>query len=682
MIYLRVLLLFSLVTLHFIGGAALFRRLFPRESPWLGFILPALALALVCNFIEHAVAITCLPWLLAVTGLGSVWLILSPRTDWRTLWKPSLVFALAFAIPLVIRSYMPEIGQVRDGPMDLSIIQNFSMGDTLPPESSWLPGYRTGLYYDFSHYAASVAIRLFNLDLGTGFNVMSALLAGLILFCTGAIAYHVSGQRLWVALLVVVMTSTAMDGITDDLWLFHHDFAYPDDSTNLLNRTGNPDPAPYDPFVPRGKDFWATHELIPPGYWCWVGSYHSVMGGQFLVLFSLLCLVEMFNRARTNWPWIGALWAIIILINCSTWGDFLAGPFFLAGALTCARMGIYPLNWRYVAGLAAAAAVCLTPALIRFLCVGTPNTYFPPEGYTTPMEFLMQWWPVYVPWALLFFWWKRLHPAVRIAQALLPLFLLWLEHFNLGARIDTTGKMWGMIFACAWATFVPSLLALRSWTLRGVFAIMVIATGLSACFWIDYYHRSISTDEIGQLAGLSNLRTDPAKGRIFNIVRQYHHKIIITGKSGWADDDDPLVAEFSYNREYVAWFFHTHYALVMDSFDVADVRDQEVNDLYALKLKDPLNFLLTRNIYLISIWPDDVLSPETVAALQKQLAPAYTYIDCRGINPPPTDHQAGIFVYRDPADKNRLAPTIPMPAPAANSDSSPASRPSGGGGDE
>ena len=663
MIYLRAVLLFSLVTLHFIGGAALFRRIFPRDSPWLGFILPALAIAIVCNFIEHAIALTCLPWLLAVTGIGSIWLILTPRTDWRELWKPSVLFAIAFAIPLTIRCFMPQIGQVRDGIMDLAIIQSFCMGDTLPPESSWLPGFHTGFYYDFTHYAASVAIRLFNLDLGTGFNVMSALLAGLILFCTGAIAFNVSGQRLWIALLVVLMTACAMDGITDGLWLFHHDFAYPDDSTILLNQTGSPNPGPWDAYVHRGKDYWATHELIPPGYWCWIGSYHSVMGGQFLILLSVLCLVEMFNRPRTNWPWIGLPWAILLLVDSHTWAVPIAASFYLAGALACARMGIHPQNWRVVAGVAAGAALCLAPTLLRFLRVDTPSTFFPPEGHTPFMEFLMQWWPVYVPWALLFFWWKRLHSAVRILHALLPLFLLSMEYFNIGTRLDMTGKVWGDLYSCAWAVFLPSLLALRSWPLRAVFAAMVLATGISACFWIDYYHRSVGADDIGQLAGLSNLRTDPPKGRVFNIVRSFNHKIIVTGRPGWAYDDDPLVACLSYNREYVSWFADTEIALDSDSFDMAQTRNRDINDLYDLKLPDPLNFLLTHNIYSISIWPDDVLSASTVETLKKQLAPAYTYIDCRSWNPQPTDHQAGIFVYRDPNDKSRLAPTLSMAKP-------------------
>jgi hypothetical protein len=664
MIYLRAALLFCLVALHLIGGAALFRRIFPRESPWLGFIIPALAIALICNFIEHGIALTGLRWLLALTSIGSVWLLLDPKTNWRFLWKPTVVFLVAFAIPSVLRFYKPDVGGVRDGPLDLCLITNFCMGDTLPPESSWLPGFRVMYYYDFTHYAASVAIRLFGLDPGTGFNVMSALLAGLILFCTGAIAYHLSRRRLWVALLLVFMTATAMDGITPDLWLNHPDFKWPDDATNLFNHAGQNTGAPYDKILPRGKDFWATHELIPPGYWSWIGSYHSVMGGQCLVLFSLLCLVEMFNPRRTNWPWIGALWAVLLLVVCSTWGVPIAALFFLSGAIWCTRRGIQPRDWRFVVLLAAAAVACLTPMLTYFLRVDMPSTFMPPEGYTPFLEFVLQWWPVYIPWLLLFFWWKRTHPAVRILQVLLPLFFLAVEHYNLGARIDTTGKLWGDIFGAGWAAFVPSLLAMRSWTLRAVFVLFLAATVVSACFWVDFYHRTIYPPTIGQLTGEGNFRTDPAKGRIFNIVKTIQHKVIIAGKPMWGYGDNPLLASLSYNRSYIAWTFHTRYALDPDSFDDATARAADVTSLMSGQMPHPLDFLLAKNIAMLVIWPDDQVDPAIVVTLQNQLAPAYTYIDCRGLKPDPKAPQAAVFVYRDPADKVRqsaLLRAVPSP---------------------
>ena len=53
MLLIRVFILAGLVGLHVIGGAVVFRKLFPRESAWWGFFAPMLALLFALDFIEH-----------------------------------------------------------------------------------------------------------------------------------------------------------------------------------------------------------------------------------------------------------------------------------------------------------------------------------------------------------------------------------------------------------------------------------------------------------------------------------------------------------------------------------------------------------------------------------------------------------------------------------------------------
>ena len=195
MIWIRAALLFTLVAVHFIGGAALFRRLFPRESPWLGFLIPAFAIAMVCNFTEHGFPLTGLHWLLALTTIGSVAMMVKiPKSGWRYLWKPSFIFLVSFLIPFVMHCLKPDIGARRDGPLDLSLVAGFCMGNTLPPDSMWMAGFTDKLYYDFTHYAASVLTRLLGTDPGTGINVAGSVLSGLILFTAGAIAMGSPGS--------------------------------------------------------------------------------------------------------------------------------------------------------------------------------------------------------------------------------------------------------------------------------------------------------------------------------------------------------------------------------------------------------------------------------------------------------------------------------------------------------
>ncbi len=461
---------------------------------------------------------------------------------------------------------------------------------------------------------------------------MSALLAGLILFCTGAIAYRLSQRKLWVSLAVVLMTAAAMGRITDDLWLRHPDFKWPDDATNLFNHAGDKTGAPYDASCRAapitGPRTSSSRPLLD------LDRQLSFQHGRPIPRPVQRALPRgNVQPAPTNWPWIGPLLASLILLVSSTWSVPIAGTFFLAGTAWCAWRGIHPRDWRFVARLVAAAVICLTPMLIYFLRVGMPSSFMPPEGPTPLLEFLLQWWPVYIPWLLLFFWWRRTHPAVRILQILLPLFFLGLEHFNLEARIDTTGKLWGSLFAAGWAAFVPSLLALRSWTCAPSSpSSSPRPSSPPASGRLLQPH-----DPMAQRRAAHRGRRFPDRPgqgprderRQLGPSQDHHHR----AGPCTASTDDPLLASLTYNRSYIAWNFTTRLSLEPDTFDDADTRDADVNNLMNGKLPNPLNFLLTKNIWMVVIWPDHNIDPAVVTALQPQLAPAYTYIDWP--RPPP-----------------------------------------------
>jgi hypothetical protein len=646
MIILRALLLWSLVSIHVIGGACLFRRFLPKESPWFGFILPSLALPVALNFIEHGVALTALYWLLPFSLIGSVWMAVSPALNWRFLWKPTVVFLLAFTIPFAARCIRPDIGSMRDGPLDVFLMTNFCMGDRLPPDSTWMPGFRITSYYDFQHYAASVLTRLFNLDPGTGFNVSASLLQGLILFTVGAIGWRLGRNRLWVAIVVVLMTATATTGIDGYLWFFQPNFHDADDATMLLNQAdvNNPAHVPFEKFVHRYQDYWSIHELIPLGYWIWTGGMHSVMGGQFLTLLSVMSVIEMTRRRRSDVPWIGAVGSGFLLLVTSTWGVPLAAACFAAGAVWCWRNDLAPRNWRAVVIALAALGACLTPLLDYFLKVRTPGTGMGPDGPTQAWEFVFQWWPFYVPWLLSLLWWRKVNPGARVVMVIAPLFLLGMEFYNIGARIDMTGKLWADLSGVIWAVTVPILWGARSWFLRGVACLMFIACGVSACFWVGFVQRTMNPADVCQLSGQGDLRTDPDKGRIFNAVSSVEGKIIVVGRSTWNYSSNPLLATLTKNKAYIAWCFHCACAFNPESFDEASVRDKDINAIYAGKKDDAEEFLHDHHIEMMVIWPDDHIPDDLLAKLKRDLAPQYLYKDCRQMNPAPDEPNSGVFI--------------------------------------
>ena len=641
----RACLLWGLISMHVVGGGVLFHRLFPRESPWFGFIVPALTLVLVLNFVEHTVALSFLSWALPFTSLGAVWLMMDRRTNWRLLRLPTGIFLGSFVFTLLLRALKPDISQVRDGILDLHLIANDCMGGTLPATSTWLPPVKLTGYYAFPHYGASVLIRLFGLDLGTGYNISVALLSAFILFLSAAVAWRLSGQRRWVTILMPVLTACATTGSTAYLSLAIKNLN-PEDMASLFNRMDDPD-------VHIGLWHWLNpvtlynrRELLVPGSWAWLGCFHSTSNGQFLTLLSTYALVELFRRRRNDWPWIVLASVPLITLVSSSWCVPLVGLFFLAGMVWAFSAGIAPGRPRLVAMGVAGVVVCLTPMLLYFLRAPMPGQGATVgEEHTQLMEFLIQWWPIYLPWFALIFIWRELSPAVRIVHIVLPLGLIATELYTFGARFDMTGKCWGFLFAAAWVTFLPVLLCRSGYLYRGVMGLILISSAVSFIFWGNYYDRTVWTEDILQLEGMGPLRTDHKKAKLMNALSAFNHKIIVTGKSGWSGNTSPLLANLTSNSDYVTWSFDCDIDVYRNTQGEAFKREQVINQMYDGQSDDPLPYLRAHDIAALVIWPDDNITDAAIDRLKQQLAPDYVYTDFRnGDTPDPPN--VGIFLYQ------------------------------------
>ena len=180
MLILRAAFLELLICVHVIGGAVLFRRLFPRESPWLWFVVPIVSVVSVFNFIEHYVALPNLGWLLPFTLGGMIWNFARPGYTWDGLRFPTVLFVATFTFMLFLRCVSPSIPNYTEGGFDLTRVLNYCMGERVPPTDCWMPPYDYGNYYTFQHYGASVLKRLLSVDVGTGLNLSYALLLALL----------------------------------------------------------------------------------------------------------------------------------------------------------------------------------------------------------------------------------------------------------------------------------------------------------------------------------------------------------------------------------------------------------------------------------------------------------------------------------------------------------------------
>ncbi len=656
MLLLRALLLWALVSVHIAGGAVLFRRIFPRDSTWFGFIVPALAFCLGLNFLEHFVAVPSLLGLLPFTTLGSLLLLARPGFDWRD-WRRSLreddaagrvaawrdlrlpggIFLGSFAFAFFIRCLQPSVLASSDGLSDLNLIANFLHGETLPPTDGWMPPFKLEHYYTFQHYAASVLIRLFGVDLGTGDNLAHAILMGFVCFAAGAVGWRISGRR-WVAILMPALILAAATGSSAYLLLTETDPS-PWVMTNLTGGLDHPDHNPIWRLLATAP-FRERLELQVPGLWTWREEYHPNAGGHFLTLCAVWMLADLLRRGRQDWPWIGAALVPFFAIVTSTWALPLTGLLCGVGLITAWRSGLRPANGFFTGGAIALGLVALWPVLMPiFTAPNSPPMMWNHREWRTPLyEFLIQWWPVIIPWLALFPGWFKLPPAVRIVHAVVPLMLIGIEFINIeDGRYNTIEKMWGYTFGAGFVAFFAAVAARRGIASRLVTGLVVLSSTIAMWGWLHNTFKSLDAKDVWHLEGDGILRLNPQRARLLQSLAQLHGATILTGTVIWDYNDSPALAVFSGNRAYIAWTWSEfHYGHGGES----DFRANQVNDFYAGKTADPLPFLEGHDIAAVVIWPDDNIPDDLLTKLKQQLASRYAYVDARGDGP----NNAGVFL--------------------------------------
>jgi hypothetical protein len=642
MLLLRALLLWSFISLHVIGGAVVFRRFFPRESPWFGFIVPLLGFVLLLNFIERMEALPSLLWLLPFTTIGFIWVLLHPRPTWRGLGLPTGVFLAAFAFTLMLRGLHPDIPTMRDGVVDLSLLASFLQGEKVPPHLIWYAPVILSHYYVFGHYAMSVLTRLFGVDVGTGFNLSSALLGALNCVLAAGTAWRVGGQKIWITILAPILMECAATGATAYLWLTTPRLD-PNDAGNLLGSVDQ-NLVPLLKWLHPG--FWYDRrELVAPGAWSWIGSFHSTSVGQFLIFFFGFSLVEILRRRpSSNWPWICMGAIPFFSIVTSSWAVLLEVPVLLGTFFFVWREKISPRNLRFVLLCLGGVIVLLLPGILEYLSTSAypGGNWTHPEGRTQLLEFLVLWWPVYLPWLALIFIWPQLSSALKTLIIVLPLALLGMEFYTIAGRPDWTSKLWGYIYGLGWIVFFPAICARRGFFFRGLVGLLVISGALSFVAWSEYTCRLINwtNGDILHLEGTNFFRMDPLRSGLLPILSQMKGQTLITSRSYEMYCKSPALAAFTGNRVYVTWSYFSDTVAGADTGQGAVRREKEVNDLYDGKCENPLLFLRTHDIAAVVIYTADNIPGSVIDQLKKQLAPYYEYTD---FSTAPV--HSGIFVY-------------------------------------
>jgi hypothetical protein len=657
MALLRVLFFEFAMCVNVVGAAVLFRRLFPRESPWFCFVFPILILLSALDFIEHFVALTNLGWLLPFLIGGLVWTMVKPGFSWEGLRFPTVLFLILFSVIFGLRSTAPEITNISEAISDLVRVLNYSLGTTLPQIDSFLPTCHDDTYYSFQHYAASIVKRLFAVDLGTAYNISYAFLLSWLCLTGAGVAHSISGKK-WIAVAMAIILLGAWTGSCALLLLTEHGFDY-DLSTSLNDGWDDPK----NPF------FWLcahdqTHPRIllqPPMVNFYWSEYHATLGGNFITMAAMLAVSEAFKIERTSWCWIGLIVLPLVAFVSSSW-SFIAVVFFCAGGLALALLtGRRPDNPKFVSIGSALGMVLLWPLVYSGTGMLTPVDFHwtTPEDHTPVWMFLVQWWPVFLPWLFLCCVWNRLDLHARLFLVGLPILFLSAEFITIGDRKITTEKLWPEIYGIGVVTLVPVMFMRKGIPFRFLSLIFLVVSPICLVKAIhDFYPNPVGDPDLANLSGDNWLQKDTQKKRLIQVLQRLHGATILPGICYWNYSQSPAVVTFSENRCFVAYTYHE---FLYGRGAEGDYRSKVNNEFYAGTIADPLSFLRGYNIDAVMIWPEDQISDQLLHQFQTQLHPDFFYIDCKMDGP----DNAGVFIRQ--SDLETLAGGLGSPPPVGRS---------------
>jgi hypothetical protein len=263
-----------------------------------------------------------------------------------------------------------------------------------------------------------------------------------------------------------------------------------------------------------------------------------------------------------------------------------------------------------------------------------------PLDHVPLLELAIQWWPIIVLWICTLFYVRSLSFGVRWFLIVVPLMLVFIDTVTIESRYNTIEKMWGYTWAVGLVGLFPIVASRKS------AACLIVAIVLLAYDAIrlgssvrDLFGSGSWDDSRFHLEGNRYLTHDAQKKRLLDVFSQHKHDIFLTGVCDYCYYEAPAVAVFTGNQAYSAWYWFESNA---NNPDEATARSKQNNDFYSGAMPDRLEFLRNKNITGVLIWPGDKITDDALAALKKDLAPDYDYLDCKGEGA----NNAGVFVKK------------------------------------
>ncbi len=493
--------------------------------------MPTLALLFSLDFIEHGMAVPHLLWLLPLSTAALLWAVATSGRLVKALRVPGAIFLAAFAFTLLIKCLQPDINfYCTEDLTDTNRILNFCLGDKLPPTDSWLPPYPHTGYYTFMQYGASVMKRLLDIDVGTANNAGSALVSAFTLLGAGAAAYSLTRGRLLVSVLVVILYASGFTGSSPSVTLFQPNDPAPTAAVDIGG--GDADDKIHAVFAKllRADAPDIAYRIYSPGCYIFYPEFHATMGGHLVAVWAVFAAAEVLRRKRSLFPWIYLIVAPFLAFLTCSWFIFMVT--LLAATMAFAWwLGRRPSHMQGAALGGVLGVTLLWPALNDLSHGAAPALFnWSWDLLRDRWTFVIQWWPIYLPWLLLCFFWPRMNVAQRWLHFLFIPILLATELFYFDERGTMLEKTWSGTFGIGMAMLYPVLFTQRSWTCR-VLGLAILLTGFASLgAWIEgAYIFARNTGAAFHLQGENYILENPQMRRMKEVLMRIHGQNVITG---------------------------------------------------------------------------------------------------------------------------------------------------------
>ncbi len=599
-----------------------------------------LIVVLVLFFIEHLIGLGKIFWMLPITVILGLWMIWNVNTkeQGKIFWQSELVFVFAFLYGLFWRYSFPSISPSSEKITDLFFISNYYPGDTLPPLDNWNPPHLFDYYYAFQHYAAALLGRVFNLEIGTCYNLAFALIAALPL----TLAWSMSGyyiQKKALRFLLVCTLAFGGTGFSPILYFTNQASDTPStqnknewvqhgrDIENIsrqniissaryiggeLDSTSQKD-RPVSKSTNKGVTPESKTPLVLPsenyGYQFFLGDYHPPTGG-FLILFLAIALIasaENSRQSRASQALLALCVPVMLITN--TW-TFPLLVLLILGWLAFRLMYKLPVDWLALFAGGVAGTFLIYPFLIGFTSNSLPTPIkFVSENLHTPISrFIGLHWPVLLLLSFGFF--EKKYRRFSLTLSITWLSLLFISEFvyiddPTGAQYERTNsvmKWWGWIQTGVIATLGAVCLgSSRKW-IRWATVVVFIIINIAAIDLAKYWYYSGKQYQ-GKLAG-HHWYTQTATNRMmFEFLKEAPKGVVLERILDNSFSNTSIYSIFNNKPVLLGWPLHlnTWHGDVPRIWILKD----EIESFYRGEMDGSLVWLMSHNVEYIVFGPSD-----------------------------------------------------------------------------